>query len=143
MKKVFIFFTIFLYELVLMRAFFLVYLYYIFYGWASGYERGLTSFCSFVKIRVFVGISVNTLILVLRTFVHFYGIFWGFITQFLRIESILSILMRFLREFWKMFLNRIKSMLRNNLICLMRILWIIFVIGMRSIIGMDFVMELN
>lgn len=29
-----------------------------------------------------------------------------------------------------------KSMLRNNLICLMRILWIIFAIGMRSIIGM-------
>ena len=40
----------------------------------------------------------------------------------------------------KMFQNRIKSMLRNNLIFLMRILWIIFSIGMRNIIGMDFVM---
>ena len=41
----------------------------------SGYERQLTAFCTFVKIRVFVGVSVNLLILVLRTFVHFYGIF--------------------------------------------------------------------
>ena len=29
-------------------------------GWASSYERGLTGFCGFVKIRVFVGISVFT-----------------------------------------------------------------------------------
>lgn len=37
----------------------------------SGYERGLTGFCGFVKIRVFVGISVFTRVLVYRTFVHF------------------------------------------------------------------------
>jgi len=37
----------------------------------SGYERGLTDFCSFVKIRVFVGISVFARVLVCRTFVHF------------------------------------------------------------------------
>lgn len=37
----------------------------------SGYERGLTGFCSFVKIRVSVGISVFTRVLVYRTFVHF------------------------------------------------------------------------
>ena len=37
----------------------------------SGYERGLTGFCGFVKIRVFVGISVFTRVLVCRTFVHF------------------------------------------------------------------------
>lgn len=58
----------------------------------------------------------------------------------MRIEGILFILMRFLIGFWKMFQSRIKSMLRNNLIFLMRILWIIFSIGMRSIIGMGFVM---
>lgn len=28
--------------------------------WSSGYERDLTTFCKFVKIRVFVGISVFT-----------------------------------------------------------------------------------
>lgn len=37
----------------------------------SGYERGLTDFCSFVKIRVFVGISVFTRVLVYSTFVSF------------------------------------------------------------------------
>ena len=36
-----------------------------------------------------------------------------------------------------------QNMLRNNWIDLMRILWIIFVIGMRSIIGMVFVMGLS
>ena len=49
----------------------------------SGYERGLTAFCSFVKIRVFVGISVFTRALVCRTFVSFYGIFGVDFTQFL------------------------------------------------------------
>ena len=34
-----------------------------------------------------------------------------------------------------------KNMLKSNLIFLIRILWIIFLIGMRSIIGMVFVME--
>ena len=34
-------------------------------------ERGLTVFCSFVKIRVFVGISIFTRVFVYRTFVHF------------------------------------------------------------------------
>ena len=37
----------------------------------SGYERRLTAFCKFVKIRVFVGISVFTRVLICRTFVHF------------------------------------------------------------------------
>ena len=37
----------------------------------SGYERGLTGFCGFVKIRVFVGISVFTRVLIYRTFVFF------------------------------------------------------------------------
>ena len=41
----------------------------------SGYERGLTGFCSFVKIRVFVGISAFTRVSVYRTFVSFYDIF--------------------------------------------------------------------
>ena len=36
-----------------------------------GYERGLTGFCGFVKIRVFVGISVFTRVLICRTFVSF------------------------------------------------------------------------
>ena len=49
----------------------------------SGYERGLTGFCSFVKIRVFVGISVFTRVLVYRTFVHFQGVFGEDFTQFL------------------------------------------------------------
>ena len=39
--------------------------------------------------------------------------------------------------------NKDKNMLKNNLVFLMRILWIILIIGVRSIIGMDFVMELN
>ena len=43
----------------------------LFWGMPSGYERGLTRFCGFVKIRVFVGISVFTRVLVYRTFVHF------------------------------------------------------------------------
>ena len=34
-----------------------------------------------------------------------------------------------------------KNMLKSNLIFLIRILWIIFLIGMRSIIEMGFVME--
>ena len=37
--------------------------------------------------------------------------------------------------------NKDKNMLKNNLVFLMRILWIILIIGVRSIIGMDFVME--
>ena len=37
----------------------------------SGYERGLTDFCEFVKIRVFVGILIFTRVLTYRTFVHF------------------------------------------------------------------------
>lgn len=37
----------------------------------SGYERGLTGFCGFVEIKVSVGISVFTRVLVHRTFVHF------------------------------------------------------------------------
>lgn len=37
----------------------------------SGCERGFTGFCSFVKIRVFVGISVFTRVLFYGTFVHF------------------------------------------------------------------------
>ena len=49
----------------------------------SGYERHLTAFCEFVKIRVFVGISVFTRVLVYGTFVHFYGIFGEDFTQFL------------------------------------------------------------
>lgn len=49
----------------------------------SGYERGLTGFCGFVKIRVFVGISVFTRVLVYRTFVHFQGVFGEDFTQFL------------------------------------------------------------
>lgn len=49
----------------------------------SGYERGLTGFCSFVKIRVFVGISVFTRVFIYGTFVHFYGIFGDDFTQFL------------------------------------------------------------
>ena len=49
----------------------------------SGYERGLTGFCGFVKIRVFVGISVFTRVLNYRTFVSFYGFFWDDFTQFL------------------------------------------------------------
>ena len=81
MKKVFTFFTIFLYELVLMRAFFLVYLYYIFYGRPSGYERGLTGFGGFVKIRAFVGISIFTRVLIYRTFVHFFELFGGVFPQ--------------------------------------------------------------
>ena len=44
---------------------------YIFEFWPSGYERDLATFCKFVKIRVFVGISVFTRVLVYRTFVHF------------------------------------------------------------------------
>lgn len=51
--------------------------------WAWGYERGLTGFCSFVKIRVFVGISVFTRVFIYGTFVHFYGIFGDDFTQFL------------------------------------------------------------
>ena len=47
------------------------------------YERGLTHFCSFVKIRVFVGISVFIRVSVCRTFVLFYGIFGEDFTQFL------------------------------------------------------------
>ena len=39
--------------------------------WPSGYERGLTTFCKFVKIRVLVGISVFARVLLYRTFVHF------------------------------------------------------------------------
>lgn len=39
--------------------------------WPSGYERGLTGFCGFVKIRVFVGILVFTRVSDCRTFVHF------------------------------------------------------------------------
>ena len=50
---------------------------------SSGYERGLTGFCGFVKIRVFVGISVFTRVLVYRTFVHFQGVFGEDFTQFL------------------------------------------------------------
>lgn len=49
----------------------------------SGYERGLTDFCGFVKIRVFVGISVFTRVLIYRTFVHFQDIFGADFTQFL------------------------------------------------------------
>lgn len=49
----------------------------------SGYERGLTGFCSFVKIRVFVGISVFTRVFIYGTFVRFYGIFGDDFTQFL------------------------------------------------------------
>ena len=37
--------------------------------------------------------------------------------------------------------NEDKNMLKSNLVFLMRILWIISIIGMRSIIGMGFVME--
>ena len=37
-------------------------------------------------------------------------------------------------------LNKIELMFENNLMFLMIISWIIWVIGMRSIIGMDFVM---
>ena len=37
----------------------------------SGYERDLGLFCKFVKIRVFVGISVFTRVFIYRTFVHF------------------------------------------------------------------------
>jgi len=37
----------------------------------SGYERGLTGFCGFVKIRVFVGFSVFTRVFISRTFVSF------------------------------------------------------------------------
>lgn len=58
-------------------------------------------------------------------------------------KNIGFILMRFLREFCRMFQNRIKSMLRNNLNCLMRILWIIFFTGMKSIIGMGLWMVLR
>ena len=72
MKKVFTFFTIFLYELVLMRAFFLVYLYYIFYGWASGYEMCLKRLCDLVKSRVLADISIKIGEMVFRTFVHFF-----------------------------------------------------------------------
>lgn len=49
----------------------------------SGYERGLTCFCGLVKIRVSVGISVFTRVLVYRTFVHFQGVFGEDFTQFL------------------------------------------------------------
>jgi len=52
-------------------AVFLVFAWRRLWEWAWGYERRLTAFCTFVKIRVFVGISVNLLILTLRTFVHF------------------------------------------------------------------------
>ena len=37
--------------------------------------------------------------------------------------------------------NEDKNMLKSNLVFLMRILWIISIIGTRSIIGMGFVME--
>jgi len=37
----------------------------------SGYERDLNGFCEFVKIRVFIGISVFTRVLIYGTFVHF------------------------------------------------------------------------
>ena len=43
----------------------------------------MTGFCGFVKIRVFVGISVFTRVLACRTFVSFYGIFGVDFTQFL------------------------------------------------------------
>ena len=52
-------------------AVFLVFAWRRLWEWAWGYERGLTDFCSFVKIRVFVGISVFARVLVCRTFVYF------------------------------------------------------------------------
>lgn len=39
--------------------------------------------------------------------------------------------------------KKVKNMLRNNWINLMRILWIIFVIGMKNIIGMVLLMVLS
>lgn len=47
------------------------------------YERRLTAFYSLKKIRVFVGISVFTIVLFYRTFVFFYSFFGENITQFL------------------------------------------------------------
>ena len=59
----------------------------------------------------------------------------------MRIEIIGFILMRFLIKFWIVFLKRIELLFKNNLVFLMIISWIILLIGMRSIIGMGFVME--
>ena len=56
-------------------AVFLVFAWRRLWRWAWGYERGLTGFCGFVKIRVVVGISVFTRVLNYRTFVSFYGFF--------------------------------------------------------------------
>ena len=64
-------------------AVFLVFAWRRLWRWAWGYERGLTGFCGFVKIRVFVGISVFTRVLVYRTFVYFQGVFGEDFTQFL------------------------------------------------------------
>lgn len=57
----------------------------------SVYERGLTVFCRFVKIRVFVGISVFTKVLACRTFVHFMTFFEKILPNFTQLLRLLKL----------------------------------------------------
>ena len=47
----------------------------------SGYENDFLTFCEFVKIGVFVGFYIISEILILRTFVYFFGKIGEFFSQ--------------------------------------------------------------